>query len=85
MSGNVRLDQDRLNEAVRKAYGMSPKANTLEFLFDLNQELAQKEASPQQLVGPGLPPIVKDAAEFITDDCIVVATAEGSRRGRSAK
>jgi type II restriction/modification system DNA methylase subunit YeeA len=71
---------DRLNAAVRKAYGMSAKANALEFLFDLNQELAKKEASLQQVVGPGLPPIVKEPAEFITDNCIGVPVAEVSLR-----
>lgn len=66
----------RLDAAVRKAYNMSAKANSLEFLFALNQELADNEASMQRVVGPGLPPTVKDPSEFISDDCIIVPTGQ---------
>ena len=58
----------RLDAAVRKAYKMRANANALEFLFGLNQKLAEKEASLQRVIGPGLPPAVKDPSEFITAD-----------------
>ena len=69
----------RLDTAVRKAYGMKAKANVLEFLFMLNQELARKEASLQRVVGPGLPSVVKDSTEFVTTDCITPAPGGISR------
>jgi hypothetical protein len=72
--------QARLDGAVRKAYKMRADANTLEFLFGLNQELAEKEATLQQVIGPGLPSVVKDASEFITEDCIRVDTGNQSLR-----
>ena len=58
----------RLDAAVRKAYRVRANADALEFLFGLNQKLAEKEASLQNVIGPGLPPAVKDPSEFITAD-----------------
>jgi hypothetical protein len=60
----------KLDSAVRKAYRMSAKASILEFLFSLNQEVAEREASMQFVTGPGLPSTVKNVKEFITKDCI---------------
>jgi hypothetical protein len=59
-----------LDAAVRKAYGMSPKASVLEFLFALNQKVAEREASMQQITAPGLPPCVRNVTEFLSGDCI---------------
>jgi hypothetical protein len=53
---------------------MKPKADPLAFLLALNGELAEREASMKPVVGPGLPPSVKDASAFITDDCIRVSS-----------
>ena len=50
----------RLDAAVRKAYKVRANADALEFLFGLNQKLAE--------IGPGLPPAVKEPSEFITAD-----------------
>jgi hypothetical protein len=61
----------KLDAAVRKAYGMTPKENVLESIFKLNQTVAEREGSMRAVVGPGLPPCVKNRAEFITSDCIV--------------
>ena len=58
----------RLDAAVRKAYKMRANEDALELLFGLNQKLAEQEASLQQVIGPGLPPAVKDTSEFITED-----------------
>lgn len=66
----LKQSHERLDAAVRKAYNMSPRANILEFLFQLNQTVAEREASMERVVGPGLPPWVIDASEFISDDCI---------------
>ncbi len=61
---------DELNDAVRAAYGMKAKADVLAFLLELNHELAAAEKAGTAIVGPGLPPCVKDAASFITTDCV---------------
>jgi len=61
-----------LDEAVMKAYGIKQKDDPLKFLLDLNLELAKKESEGALLVGPGLPPCVKDIEEFITNDCVQV-------------
>lgn len=61
---------ERLDAAVRRAYDMGQKANSLEFLFQLNQTVAEREASMQQVVGPGLPPCVRSPEEFVSRDCI---------------
>jgi hypothetical protein len=68
----LRDAQEALDAAVRAAYGMKPKDDPLAFLLALNGELAGREASTQPVVGPGLPPCVKDAGEFVTGDCVGV-------------
>lgn len=60
----------RLDSAVRAAYGMTARTNVLEFLFLLNQKVAEREASMHRVAGPGLPSVAKDAKRLITDDCI---------------
>ena len=60
----------KLDLAVRRAYGMTAKVNVLEFLFLLNQAVAQREASMRRVTGPGLPSTVKNRKEFVTADCI---------------
>jgi hypothetical protein len=49
---------------------MKAKDEPLRFLLALNGELAEREASMKSVVGPGLPPVVKDTASFVTEDCI---------------
>ncbi len=61
---------DELDSAVRAAYGMRANADVLAFLLDLNLKLAEREASLQPVVGPGLPPVVTDPTPFITTDCV---------------
>jgi hypothetical protein len=60
---------ERLDQAVRDAYGMGKRDSVLEFLFALNQKLAQREQAGTSVVGPGLPPCVSDPARFVTEDC----------------
>lgn len=59
-----------LDDCVRDAYGMGKRDVVLEFLFELNQELARREEAKQGVVPPGLPPCVNDPNEFITGDSI---------------
>ena len=73
---SFRTAHEKLDAAVRTAYGMKAKANALEFLLELNAELADREATMRLIVGPGLPPVVNDQAPFITTDCIT-ANASG--------
>ena len=61
---------NELDVAVRRAYQMSARANVLEFLFTLNQRLAEAEAAMAVITPPGLPPSVKNKREFISKDCI---------------
>lgn len=68
----LRDAQETLDAAVRVAYGMKPKEEPLAFLLALNAELADREASMKPVVGPGLPPCVKDVGEFVTGDCVTV-------------
>jgi hypothetical protein len=72
----LRDAQDELDDAVRSAYGMRAKADPLAFLLDLNHQLAAAEKAGTPIVGPGLPPCAKDAAEFVTADCVQPPTLE---------
>lgn len=56
-----------LDIAVRGAYGMGPNEDPLTFLLSLNDELADREADGQPVVGPGLPS-VEGTRPFITTD-----------------
>lgn len=67
---------EKLNVAVREAYGMEQDKNPLSFLLALNDQLAQREASVQPVNGPGLPQVVKDPSEFVTMDCVGMSTTE---------
>jgi hypothetical protein len=66
----VRDAQEKLDAAVRAAYGMKKNENPLRHLLDLNHRLAEMEAKGQPIVGPGLPPCVKQPSLFVTQDCI---------------
>jgi hypothetical protein len=65
--------QAKLDEAVQVAYNMQKSQDALEFLFGLNQELAEIEKAGQFVTGPGLPPSVKNPKDYITADCIHMA------------
>lgn len=71
-TNELRIAQDSLDEAVREAYGMPKRANGLEFLLKLNQELAAAEAQGADIVGPGLPATVGERSDFLSTDCISV-------------
>jgi len=59
-----------LDLAVRLGYGMKPDEDSLRFLFELNLEVANREASGESVVPPGLPPFVTNYQDFITHDCV---------------
>ena len=59
-----------LDLAVRLGYGMKPDEDSLKFLFELNLEVANKEASGESVLAPGLPPFVTNYQDFITYDCV---------------
>jgi SAM-dependent methyltransferase len=60
----------QLDQLVCQAYGIKANDDPLKFLLELNLELANRESQGLSVVAPGLPPIVKNAQEFITDDCV---------------
>ena len=51
-------------------YGMKRDDDILAFLLGLNHEVAEREAQGKPVQGPGLPAIVKDPPEFVTEDCV---------------
>jgi hypothetical protein len=68
----LKAAHEKLNASVRSAYGMKAKDDPLAFLLALNGTLADREASMRPVIGPGLPPSVKEAASFISEDCITL-------------
>jgi hypothetical protein len=61
---------EKLDSAVRKAYGFGRSAKLLEGLMKLNQEVADRETHLKTVVGPGIPPKYPKPKELITDDCV---------------
>ncbi|MCS3453888.1 hypothetical protein [Bradyrhizobium elkanii] len=53
---------------MRAAYGMSKKADVLEFLLELNESVVAAEADGKPVVGPGIPPSAKKLKDLITTD-----------------
>jgi len=64
----LKAAQDKLDIAVRAAYGMSAKDDPVRFLFELNQKLSVHEGMGNPIIGPGLPAFINDKEAFITDD-----------------
>lgn len=62
--------QNKLDNAVRDAYGMRHDADILEFLLELNYKIYDKEQAGERVQGPGLPQKIKDRTVFVSDDCI---------------
>jgi hypothetical protein len=67
-SGYTPLHQahTNLDITVCSAYGMKPDEYPLRFLFELNLEVANREATGESVVPPGLPPFVVNYQDFIT-------------------
>jgi hypothetical protein len=64
----LRAAHEVLDKEVGKAYGMNKSDDELTFLLELNQVVVANEDTQQLVVGPGLPPIVKNKAAFVTKD-----------------
>lgn len=62
--------QEKLDAAVRSAYGMKKDDDILAFLLGLNLQLAEKEASGEIIMGPGLPLTIDNPDQYITKDCV---------------
>ncbi|MFH1069158.1 MAG: type IIL restriction-modification enzyme MmeI [Candidatus Glassbacteria bacterium] len=69
-SNPIKETTSELDHAVKIAYGMGSKVDTLEFLLKLNLTLADLEKKGERIIGPGLPPIIRNESEYITSDCI---------------
>lgn len=61
---------EKLDQAVRSAYGMKRKEDPLSFLLALNGRLAERERVGEAITGPGLPPAIDEPGRFITTDCV---------------
>lgn len=59
-----------LDDAVRKAYGMTAATDPLAYLLSLNAQVAAAEANGDPVQGPGLPSFVKNRDDYVTQDCI---------------
>jgi SAM-dependent methyltransferase len=68
----LRTAHEKLDAAVRAAYGMKPDEDILAFLLKLNLELAGKESAGKSITPPGLPAFVENPKEFISKDCVTV-------------
>ncbi len=64
----LKVAHDVLNEAVRSAYGMKKRDDSVSFLFQLNEQVAEREARGECTTGPGLPPVVENPDKFVTAD-----------------
>jgi len=62
--------QAKLDESVMFAYTMSNMSNPLEFLLDLNSKVAAAESIGKTVLGPGLPPDIKQRTNYVSDDCL---------------
>ena len=61
---------EKLDQVVREAYHMNKSDDVLAFLLDLNRTVANREDAGEAVIGPGLPPIVKDKSKFVSEDCL---------------
>jgi len=66
----MKMLQDGLDDAARRAYQVPKGADPISYLLALNEEMAAKEEAGLSVVGPGLPPSVSDPNTFVTEDCL---------------
>jgi hypothetical protein len=60
--------QALLDGAVREAFGMPKGRDAIQFLFDLNQALAEMEKNGKAIRGPGLPSFINDCTPYMSPD-----------------
>lgn len=70
-----------LDKAVRDAYAMPARDDSLVFLLELNQQCAAREARGEVVEGPGLPKGMAPEA-FVTNDCVGADFAAPMQRDR---
>lgn len=66
----VSVIQNKLDNAVRDAYGMHHDTDILQYLLDLNRKVFEKEKQGKSVQGPGLPDKISDTTMVISDDCV---------------
>ncbi|MGB1206016.1 MAG: class I SAM-dependent DNA methyltransferase [Chitinophagales bacterium] len=66
--------QQKLDNAVTKAYRFQKGKDILSQLLELNLDVAAKEAKGETVQAAGLPDFVKNKHDFITDDCVKFET-----------
>jgi hypothetical protein len=71
-TNRLRVAQAALDSAVRAAYCMKDREDTLAFLLKLNLDLSPKESLGESITPPGLPAFISSAEDFTTADCIPV-------------
>jgi len=81
----LREAQDKLDAAVRAAYGMTKTDGVLEFLLELNHACATREKAGEAITPPGLPLPESEHAFFISNDCILPEIPDGSSDESRAK
>jgi len=64
----IKTAQAQLDAAVRLAYGMGAKSDSLSFLLALNTEIALLEGKGTAVQGPGVPSGIKNADHLISKD-----------------
>ena len=69
-TNRLRDAQAALDSAVRAAYGMTDKEDSLAFLLRLNLALAESEAKGGTITPPGLPSNVVHRDVCMSGDCI---------------
>lgn len=62
---------ETLDKAVAAAYGVGANVDKSTFLLEQNAAVLGLQNAGETIIAPGLPPIVKDASEFISDDCLL--------------
>jgi len=62
--------QISLDDAVREAYGIDCKEDSLNFLFKLNSEISHRESAGEPVTSPGLPDSIDNPQSFVSDYCI---------------
>jgi hypothetical protein len=67
----LNVAQAELDAAVQQAYGHPSSQSIVEFLLELNQNVAEDEKEGYEVLGPGLPEEVDPTDErWMSTDCI---------------
>lgn len=62
--------QKELDMSVMASYRMNTGEDILSFLLQLNLDCAEREASGEVIMGPGLPSWINDKNSYVTEDCV---------------